>query len=399
VTAPPGTIVNVQPPGPVSLNTTSGGTIVKFVADAVLAQMAATSERWRGEVMAKRVGVRSARHAGVNQYGSYYVGSFGSVDAGGARAHSDGVDSGGATLITDVNVEWFESHYPFLYLLRRHIRDGGGAGKYRGGVGQEVALTLHDAPEGRLKGVAFGVAGLRNSGRGVFGGYPGAPSALVIHKATRLEELLSQNRGVADLSTLGGAATPLSYSEFELRDNDVFVMTSCNGGGYGDPLTRDPFAVAGDVEKGLVSPASARDVYGVVLDGDHVHLAETEARRRGLIALRATGLDRTGLQPRAAAEANSTETVHPLRENLEVTEVDGSLWIRCAKCREPLSPLDAEWSAACNRKLLPPTAAGALMEPLVGKFLLEQLSCPQCSALFNTDVVEAEAQMGGELAR
>jgi N-methylhydantoinase B len=42
------------------------------------------------------------------------------------------------------------------------------------------------------------------------------------------------------------------------------------GGGYGDPLTRDPEAVADDVREGWVSPERARSEYGVILTGDGI---------------------------------------------------------------------------------------------------------------------------------
>src|SRR6266498_3905116 len=64
VIAPEGTVVNVKPPGPVSLNTTSGGATVKFVANSALTQMLASSEKWQREVMALNAGHRLARHAG-----------------------------------------------------------------------------------------------------------------------------------------------------------------------------------------------------------------------------------------------------------------------------------------------------------------------------------------------
>ena len=76
VIAPPGTVANVQYPGPVSLNTTSGGATARYLAPAVMTQMLATNEHWRNEVMAHDAGHRFARHAGVNQYGRYYVSSL-----------------------------------------------------------------------------------------------------------------------------------------------------------------------------------------------------------------------------------------------------------------------------------------------------------------------------------
>jgi N-methylhydantoinase B len=58
------------------------------------------------------------------------------------------------------------------------------------------------------------------------------------------------------------------------RAGDVLLGKSPGGGGWGDPLNRDPEAVRHDVNVGLVSLASAHDDYGVVLmpDETDVHL-------------------------------------------------------------------------------------------------------------------------------
>ena len=388
VIAPPGSLVNVQSPGPVSLSTTAGGPVVKYVADSVLTQMVATSARWGTEVYAKNTGHRRARHAGVNQYGWYYVSAIGGLDGGGARAGQDGIDSGGAGLMTDHNVEWFESHFPFLYLFRRHMTDGGGAGKYRGGVGEEVALTIHDAPEGQIKGIAYGVAGLRNSGRGLFGGYPGAPSVLVHHKDTRVRELLTGDAAPVDLGALGGEAIQLPYCEFQIGERDVLYVSNASGGGFGDPLDRHSAMVLSDVIGGLVSPACAREIYGVVIRGDTIDVEATELARGRLREERHEDLARPAPTP-SASDRDRAPSLHPLRENIDVALHAGAPWFRCAKCGQPLCPEQDDWTQACDRKLLPPTRAGALMRPLEGFFFLEQLTCPACGTLFDTEVVEA----------
>jgi len=68
-----------------------------------------------------------------------------------------------------------------------------------------------------------------------------------------------------------------------VRD-DVLVLQSAGGGGYGDPLDREPERVVADVREGLVSPTRARDVYGVVLRGEalEVDVAATSAHRQAL---------------------------------------------------------------------------------------------------------------------
>ena len=272
VIAPEGTVVNPTPPAPVSLNTTSGGATVKFVANSAIMQMLATSEKWRGEVMALNAGHRLARHAGVNQHGKYYVSTLseGALDGTGARSYKDGDDTGRG--LSCHNIEWLEANFPLLYLFRRNTKGGAGAGRYRGGTGGESALTVHDAPEGKIKGVALGVAGLRNSGQGMFGGYPGAPSLLMLKEGTRVAEIIAADKSPDQLDDVGGSGRLLPYCEFDIGKNDVLYMRMSSGGGYGDPLEREPERVLNDVEDGIVSREEAREIYGVVIEGDDLVL-------------------------------------------------------------------------------------------------------------------------------
>jgi N-methylhydantoinase B len=283
VIAPEGTVVNPTPPAPVSLNTTSGGATVKFVANSAMMQMLATSEKWRGEVMALNAGHRLARHAGVNQHGKYYISTLseGALDGTGARSYKDGVDTGRG--LSCHNIEWLEANFPLLYLFRRNTKGGAGAGKYRGGTGGESALTVHDAPEGKIKGIALGVAGLRNSGQGMFGGYPGAPSLLMLKEGTRVGEIIAENKLPDQLDDLDGNGRLLPYCEFDIGKNDVLYMRMSSGGGYGDPLEREPERVLSDVQDGIVSREEAKEIYGVVIEEDLVlDLLATDKLRQDL---------------------------------------------------------------------------------------------------------------------
>ena len=60
--------------------------------------------------------------------------------------------------------------------------------------------------------------------------------------------------------------TPGKVAGHPLQEGDVVMVRSAGGGGYGDPLDRDPERVADDVREGYVSAGAARELYGVVLD-------------------------------------------------------------------------------------------------------------------------------------
>ncbi len=78
-----------------------------------------------------------------------------------------------------------------------------------------------------------------------------------------------------------GIPSPSKFSNMHARVGDVLAVTQGGGGGYGDPLERDPDLVAADVIDGYVSPERALTDYGVVMDlaGRKADLAATARER------------------------------------------------------------------------------------------------------------------------
>ena len=104
---------------------------------------------------------------------------------------------------------------------------------------------------------------------GVNGGHPGA----------RAKKLLER----ADGST---TVVGNKIEDGEVKEGDLLHFITWGGGGWGDPLERDPELVSLEIRQGLVTPGGARD-YGVVADEDGVSDAgETEALRADMIASR-----------------------------------------------------------------------------------------------------------------
>jgi N-methylhydantoinase B len=397
VIAPEGTVVNVKPPAPVSLNTTSGGQTAKFVVKSVLMQMLSTSKKWRREVMAHNVGQRIARHAGVNQYGRFYASSFalGAFAGSGARASRDGVDSGHSHL-TCPNAEWVELNFPLLHLFRRHIQDGGGAGKFRGGVGGETAVVVHDAPDDKIKVVAYGVTGLRNSGIGIFGGYPGAPSIIAVVERVKVEDLLSDNSWPADIREFGDRVRLLPYSDFDLKRGEVLYMRQANGGGCADPLDRDPKQVQKDMLEGMVSRKVSRDIYGVAFDDlGNLDAAATKVLRETLSSERS----KDAFLCEEISGSSEKEQSYPSAEILEVDLRPDGAMIRCRGCGFTLSPLGEDWRRHCRARYLPPSRAGTPMNELTGHYVLLQLSCPSCGKLLDNRMVEDKNRKNSQIPR
>src|SRR5690606_7486521 len=99
---------------------------------------------------------------------------------------------------------------------------------------------------------------------GAQGGRPGAPARLLLNAGTHTARELGK---IDVLPTHAG---------------DIVTLLTPGGGGWGDPLQRVPEAVAGDLARGLISAATASDVYGVVLRDGRVDEAATRARRAEL---------------------------------------------------------------------------------------------------------------------
>ncbi len=371
VIAPEGTLVNVTYPGPVSMNTTSCGFSVGFLASSVLMQMLGTHEHWKEEIVTPNASHRNGKHSGVNQYGRYVVFNLahGAMDGNGARAHADGIDSGG-NYMNCPNAEWFELNFPVLYLFRRHAVDSAGPGRFRGGLAVETAHIPHDAPEGKLGGVAYGVAGLRNSGHGMYGGYPGAPSVIVLREGTRAREVMERDRCAVDLDEVGGQEQALPYCNFEFKEGDVLYMRVASGGGYGDPLTREPGRVRADVVDGVVSEDAAREIYGVALN--------SETRD---VDPEATGALRRRLGGGNGRLREERRTASGVEENPDSS---------CPRCGPVTALTGSGQGNAWEKRTFPPTEAGPLMGDLKGRYVFEKLYCPSCKALLKSHMVSEE---------
>jgi N-methylhydantoinase B len=166
------------------------------------------------------------------------------------------------------SVEIVEQQQPLLVEELAIGEDSGGAGEYEGGPGSRVTFRAHRAP------VRFAI----NSGAhdnpppGVRGGGPGA--------ATRIFHVARD-----------GTRTDLGISiDVTLQPGERLVSHGCGGGGYGDPLKRDPAAVLLRVREGWISRGRAASIYGVELAGpDHdlrVDADGTRARRACMEAAR-----------------------------------------------------------------------------------------------------------------
>jgi N-methylhydantoinase B len=161
--------------------------------------------------------------------------------------------------------EFAETRFPIVIERLGLATDSGGPGLYRGGLGYDKHIRL-------LQDAAFISTADRSilAPYGVKGGKAALPYRATINPDTPDERHL-----------------PGLNDDVPLRAGDVLRLQTTGGGGWGDPLQRDPAAVLLDVVQGKVSARSAREDYGVVLTGEgddlQVH-AEATAHLRDQLA-------------------------------------------------------------------------------------------------------------------
>lgn len=241
ITSPKGTLTNPSFPAPTIARFCPGN----IVADTVMRALSEVAPR---NVSAGVGNLKVAAYSGLKGE-NYWVYMDITEGSYGGRYGKDGMDAVDTLFANTRNnpAEDIESHYP-LRVERYELReDAGGPGKWRGGVGSIREISF-------LEGGRFCIEGdgHRFAPWGIFGGEEGTPGDLILNPGTSREEHLPSK--IPDRRTTTG--------------DTVRTVSPC-GGGYGDPLERDPERVLDDVLDGFVFMQNARDQYGVVLtDGD-----------------------------------------------------------------------------------------------------------------------------------
>jgi N-methylhydantoinase B len=289
IIAPVASIVNARRPAPTSCATMCAIQSVNNASSTAISKMLLASEDYAHEATGVWHGSLQALFMfGVNQRGLDVIGiqteTF--AGSGGARTFADGVDLGGElpNPITRMsNVETVEGTFPVRYLFRRRTCDSAGPGRFRGGAGGEYALVPHDAPEG-LHFVNSGKGFAHPMAEGIGAGWPAAPSEfVVVHTG---DPAAGQSLFASHAEQLDGEREPVPWGTYALDDGDILYARWSGGGGFGDPLRRDPDAVLADWRRGLVSARAATGIYGVVIDEglDAVDLEATAVAREQLRA-------------------------------------------------------------------------------------------------------------------
>ncbi|MFQ5913389.1 MAG: hydantoinase B/oxoprolinase family protein [Nitrospinota bacterium] len=405
IDAEPGTIAHASWPAGVSKATTAGSYTVTHTASACITKMFLTHEDYRKNAMAAWMGPMPTQELfGVDAYGEPFGLTLLDGMAGGTGAFSDrdGIDTGGflrSLSATISNIETLEARYPILYLYRRQEMDTGGAGAFRGGVGLSTMYTPHLVEEIHTT-VLHSHCVMQPEAVGICGGLPSATNEFAILRGSDVCQELESGRVPGGLESLkGDLEIPPPLCVTSLKRGDVYRCISTGGGGYGDPLLREPASVLNDVLCGLVSLEAARTLYGVVLDaGDKcVDQAATSGLREKLREARRAGAS----LPRAVASAEKSSlsaagppgpTASCLGEYLTIRPGSEGKKIVCRACRQVIGPAGPDFKEHLLHKEMPLQVAGPKVDPH-GRgevFSLHAYFCPSCLIQVQVEVALKE---------
>ncbi|SDD96188.1 N-methylhydantoinase B [Paenibacillus sp. UNCCL117] len=258
VHAQEGTIVNAKFPAAVS---NANGNTSQRITDAILGALAPVLPE--AAIAACSGSMNGLNFGGFNEETGEYFSYIETCGGGqGAVLGLDGMD-GVHTHMTNTRntpTEVIEQSYPLLVKKYSFVESGGGYGKYRGGVGitREIISEADD--------VIVTITSERQQTRpwGLFGGKEGAASECIHIEAS------------GKVTNLPPKAT------LTIQRGDTVIIRTPGGGGYRNPLERDPDSVRQDVRFGYVKPDDALREYGVAFvpgTGEVDELQTAELRR------------------------------------------------------------------------------------------------------------------------
>jgi N-methylhydantoinase B len=227
----PRTVVNAEPPAPVSNYQMVNLLLVDVILEALAQFHPARAIAHSGASSALSIAWSKPRPGqSTMQYeimGSAYGGGHGHDGASGTATHLSNLHT--------TPIEILESEYPCRITRFAIVPDSGGAGQWRGGLAlrRDYELLEDATVIRRFNKIAFPPAGLA-------GGEAGTRARFVVRPGTAQE------------------VETKSSARFELKAGDRFLLQSAGGGGYGDPAKRDAAAIARDLAEGYVTGGNTK---------------------------------------------------------------------------------------------------------------------------------------------
>jgi N-methylhydantoinase B len=412
VHVPEGSILNCKYPAACGAGPRIGNVLVSTVCEAV-AKMIYASGRYE-DVNASTTGNLEFVGGPGYFYGGHTregiavaQGLYDIHGAGmGARPHGDGVNTGGHMNIPSAgisDIERIEMQYPFLYFTRSHNPDGSGFGQYRGGLGSYRIYLIYGSKDCSVDYKPYG--GVAQGGFGLAGGYPTGIGATRVMIEAGLEMLGRVKAG--EYPTVGAmragewgkSILPAGVPErVPLPEGTLLVDYVAGGGGFGDPIDRDPAAVLQDFGYGWVSREIAERIYGVVFahGGKTVDSAATEdCRRRIREARKQDAPISNGSSDIAAAATSDSRQLLRFHAALEIIGNGKQKTIRCSRCGHLYCKADENYKQYALHRVLdlndfmPALPTG---ERYIGEYHI--YSCPGCATQLQVDLYSPS--LGGD---
>ncbi|MDP6173687.1 MAG: hydantoinase B/oxoprolinase family protein, partial [Rhodospirillales bacterium] len=288
VIAPDGLICTALHPAPVGAATVEAVWALCHLCMGALNKLIAASPALAHRAQAVSTGTMATFNlGGVNQYGERF--GFHSLDpqAGGAGAYAskDGMAGGGpinSPMPAMADVEINERWAPLRYIHRRIATDSGGAGASKGGEGVEMALTLGGIKAANALVMTHGLEVPNAMGLG--GGWPGATVGQRFGKGALVGGRYPKGSLPHNLVHMGGDWQDMGPKpgHVPMTNQDIFHTSWQGGGGWGDPLDRDPAKVTADLEQELITKTAAKRLYGVVIRKSKLDAPATRAARKAI---------------------------------------------------------------------------------------------------------------------
>lgn len=396
-----GTVNNALPPAATSMASISGTIATQQAVANAFAKMMLASGRFREEAQAAWSSIPNCLVvAGLDRRGEH----FATVDmnncggGAGARTFADGIDTGGifhSMGSTIPNVETMESRTPELAVFRRQRPDSAGGGRFRGGAGIELLLEPHKNPA-PIDHVTISAFNSQPDNAGLAGGLPGTVNYNVVVRDSDLPRQFAAGRiPTAPEQVEGEREVLAAKARTEVDGADLHLYLESGGGGFGDPLRRDPELVARDLWHGLASEDAARQVYGVVLAAGEtggrsaprpVDAAATAAAREEIRRARLASA-RPLMAGAGSRKAEGGELLHPVADTVEAVRVDGEELIRCSECGNRFGAYEEDYKAGALVREVSFTELSPLnaVAPDVGLAAREYF-CPGCGTQLALDI-------------
>ncbi|MGQ9646554.1 MAG: hydantoinase B/oxoprolinase family protein [Thermodesulfobacteriota bacterium] len=266
--APSGSCINANPPTAIGNSTiiTAPKLVDVLLGALVKALPHRAAAASNGVTTLFNIGGYNPRSGQLYNYIETYAGGQG------AMHNQDGMDAVQCHMTNTRNapVEVIESTYPLLVRSYGLVPDSDGPGRFRGGLGMKREIEIQS--QKTMLTVSTDRSKLKPWG--VFGGLAGGNSACYLEHAD-------------------GRVEKLAYSKMTrpIDEGDAVTIITPGGGGWGDPLTRDPQKVLRDVKEEFISPERAREFYGVIVEKKgyrryELNIEKTDELRRKIMGSR-----------------------------------------------------------------------------------------------------------------